>query len=299
MAGGSQTPNPAPWEAPGKRHTQKYGVGGPPQAQVPQYPPQNPAQYPPRPAQGARPAQPYPAAYPQAQGPAYPPPPASVYPPPPAPAYPQTGYPPTGFAQPYTNVYAGKPTSGLAIGSLVCLGAGFLVGLSWPVGIVLGFMGLRETGPTGPKSGRGMAMAGLIGNSLLTVMIIGFIALVLVGVSMAATEAGRNANVMRDGQLIESRIGMYYRDKGDLASGGHKFVLGQRSVEKTDGPLVVSHLVSGSELKNPIESYRIQVQGDTATVWYKNDDGQERVAATFDANPRRRPVQVHDYDWEE
>lgn len=301
MAGQADNPNPAPWEAPGKRHTQRYGAGGPPQAQVPQYPAAQPPQhrpqtsaYPPQPQAGPRPAQAYPAAYPQAGGPAYPPPPSSPYPPSPATPYAQGGYPPA-----FSNAYASKPTSGMAIGSLVCLGAGFIIGLSWPVGIVLGILGLKETGPGGAKSGRGMAMAGLIANSVITVMIMGFVALLFMGASMAATQAGKMANVRQDSQLIESRISMYFRDKGDLASGGHKFVLGQRSADKTDGPLAVSQLVSPSELKNPIDRYRISVQGDTATVWYRNDEGVESMATTFDGKPPRKPLPVHDYDWPE
>jgi hypothetical protein len=94
--------------------------------------------------------------------PAYPPaaygtpsgPPGYGYPPPyPGPGYP--GYPPPA------------PTNGLAIASLVCSLAGLAVGISAPVGAILGHVARRQIRERG-EQGDGMALAGIIVGWILT-----------------------------------------------------------------------------------------------------------------------------------
>jgi len=68
------------------------------------------------------------------------------------------GYQPYGF-QP---VGQQPPTSGMAIASLVCSLAGIVFcGIPAVLGVIFGFVGLSQT-KGGDRSGRGMAIAGLV-----------------------------------------------------------------------------------------------------------------------------------------
>lgn len=308
MAGGNPSNDPAPWEAPGKRHTQMYGAGMPPQPPAAPMPPQQ------RPA-GPTPARPGPQpvqqGYPQA--PAYPPPPQGAYPPPPQGAYPpppQGAHPPAPLAahaphplQPgvYTQQVAyypqAKPTSGLAIGSLVCAGLSFVTGVSVLAGIVLGVLALKETGPSGDKSGRGLAIAGIALNSGLLALAALFIAIFVAGMVAFSSHMEDEVNISMDGALIAQRAEMYYRDKGDLASGGHRFVGGFKNAEKTRGPLMVGDLVGPNEVQMPLDRYFLEVKADSATVWYTGEDGSRRMAGSFSAVWQQNPKDSDDFNW--
>jgi hypothetical protein len=85
--------------------------------------------------------------------------------PPPAPSPVQGGY----GAQPYP--LPGRKTNGLAIASLVCSLAGFVIGISAPVGAILGHMALRQVRQTG-EEGEGLAKAGIIIGWILTGLIV-------------------------------------------------------------------------------------------------------------------------------
>lgn len=306
MAGGKPANDPAPWEAPGKRHTQMYGAGSvpPQQASVPQAQPQA---YPPRPApqapqQGYPQAPAYPpapqSAYPPAPGaPAYPPPPPGAYPPAPQAGYPQPAYPPGAYAQqPYYP--ASKPNSGLAIASLVCGGVGlFMIGIPSLVGVVLGVIALRETGPSGPKSGRGLAIAGTITSACVVLLFAAIFGFAILGASAMNSQMENLANVGQDGSLLAQRAEMYYRDKGDLASGGHRFIAGYKNEDKVKGPLMVTDLAAQHELKMPIERYFIEVKGDQATIWYTGEDGHRQMAGSFSATRQKQP-QFEDWEWD-
>lgn len=109
--------------------------------------------------------------------------PQSGYPPPPYPGsgYPPPAAPPPSFSQyPNANPYAYDPyaqyaparppgTNGKAIGSLVTSLVGMLFcGLPAIVGVILGFMAMRETKQTG-QEGYGLALAGVIVGALAMV----------------------------------------------------------------------------------------------------------------------------------
>jgi hypothetical protein len=118
-------------------------------------------------------------------GPPYPPPPLpgaypGPYPPPAAPYAPPAGYPYAPF-DPY-----GRPpgTNGLAVGSLVCSLAGVLCCLPAPAGLILGIIGMRETRRTG-QEGYGFAVAGTVIGALVTVGIVLYVVLILIGASVA------------------------------------------------------------------------------------------------------------------
>lgn len=75
-------------------------------------------------------------------------------------------YPPAGYNQPLPILVQIPPTSGTATASMVLgilgvLGGWCLFGLPCILAVILGHVGLRET-RHGTKSGRGMAVAGLV-----------------------------------------------------------------------------------------------------------------------------------------
>ncbi|GAA1149855.1 hypothetical protein GCM10009630_55290 [Kribbella jejuensis] len=78
--------------------------------------------------------------------------------------------------------YTGSPgTNGLATASLICSLAGLLIGLSAPVGIVLGIIALSQIKKRN-QDGKGMAIAGVIIGSVLTVgTILLFLFLIVLG----------------------------------------------------------------------------------------------------------------------
>jgi Domain of unknown function (DUF4190) len=86
-------------------------------------------------------------------------------------AYPAASYgapaSPPGYgytAYPYP---APAPTNGLAIAALVCALAGLAVGISAPVGAILGHIARRQIRERG-EQGDGMALAGIIVGWILT-----------------------------------------------------------------------------------------------------------------------------------
>jgi len=90
-----------------------------------------------------------------------------------APTYPQASYPQGDYTQPYaqspygTAAYAGPGTNSLAIASLICSLAGLIVGISAPVGAILGHMARKQIRTSG-EQGDGMALAGIIVGWSLT-----------------------------------------------------------------------------------------------------------------------------------
>jgi hypothetical protein len=85
----------------------------------------------------------------------------------PAASYGAPGGAPPGYgytAYPYP---APAPTNGLAIAALVCALAGLAVGISAPVGAILGHIARRQIRERG-EQGDGMALAGIIVGWILT-----------------------------------------------------------------------------------------------------------------------------------
>lgn len=90
-------------------------------------------------------------------------------------AYPAASYgvpnsppgPPGYGYTPYPYPAAAPPTNSMAIAALVCALAGFAVGLSAPVGAILGHIARRQIRERG-EQGDGMALAGIIIGWTLT-----------------------------------------------------------------------------------------------------------------------------------
>lgn len=143
------------------------------------------------------------------------PPPAYIPPPPPPPM------PPGGWAPP-------KPTSGKAIASLVCGLVGFIVfcylpGIAALVGLVLGVLGLFETGREGTRSGRGLAIAGVIVCALAVAANIGWVGFLITMGRMGEREQVERSEerIDHDQALLLERIQKYCKANGDsLGPGG-------------------------------------------------------------------------------
>ena len=128
-----------------------------------------------------------------AAGPGYPPPGAAFPPPgpgypPPGPGYPTPGpgyplpglpYPAPGLGYPAVAYPGLQPSSGLALASMICSLCGVVVCVGGPVGLVLGIVALNEVNRTG-KTGRSMALTGIIVGGVITALLIGLIVLIIV-----------------------------------------------------------------------------------------------------------------------
>ncbi|HEY5515237.1 MAG TPA: DUF4190 domain-containing protein [Pengzhenrongella sp.] len=87
-----------------------------------------------------------------------------------APGYPQYRYGP-GYPQyGYGPSYAAPPTNGLAIASLVTSLTSLVMGITAPVGLILGIFALRAIQRDGTP-GRGFAIAGIVVGAVMTLMI--------------------------------------------------------------------------------------------------------------------------------
>lgn len=111
---------------------------------------------------------------------------------PPQQPYNTPGPPPPGYPSysPYQPVAASPPTNSLAIASLICSLAGLVVGISAPVGAILGHIARKQIRERG-EQGEGMAMAGIIVGWVLTgifvLCCIGYIGVIVFAVSQDPT----------------------------------------------------------------------------------------------------------------
>ena len=148
---------------------------------------------------------------------------SGTIPPPMAPPPPPPPMPPGGWAPP-------KPTSGKAVAALVCGLAGPVAAFFCPVfgiavlvGLILGVIGIIETGKNGSRSGRGMAIAGTAVSAL---GIAGTIAIVTAFVALSNFEdreqdERREERIAEDQELLTSRLQEYCQaNDGSLGPGG-------------------------------------------------------------------------------
>lgn len=114
------------------------------------------------------------------QPPDYPPPGGYGYSPPPPPGYGYQSSPPGGYGYPSPWPQYPQPagTNGFAIASIACSAAGLIcLGTGSFLGIIFGIVALNQIKRTG-QDGRGLAIAGIVIGSVVTV---GFLILVLIG----------------------------------------------------------------------------------------------------------------------
>lgn len=298
------------------KQVQKGGPGptigqpfDPRQANAAQQPPQNYASPPPQP--GGYPQQPggYPpqqgGPYGGAQGGPYQQGGAPQGAPPPGGAY-----PPGGPQQPYgdTGYMTRKPTTVFGIVALCLGGVGVVAGLvsfglaSAPfflIGGILGYLGIRETASWGKKSGRGLAMAGTIANVVLLVLNVAAVIAMFLLIRTGADILESEMNAKVDAKKIESRIVMYKEAKGDLKPGGPQMFLGSQQPTAVSGSqLTVQDLLRPTELKNPIEQYTLQIDGDKATIWWTPEDGARQNVGSYPPPMRFEDFEDWESDWE-
>lgn len=146
---------------------------------------------------------------------------------------------------------ATRPTSGKAVAALVCGIAGIIVGVlcpvgyvAIPVGLVLGILGIVETGANGRRSGRGLAIAGTVVSALAVAGAIGVSVFMFSQMrkGQESFEQGQAASVEQDIKLIVSRLQEYHAANGSLAPGG-PFLAGT--------PLASENLGSNSGKSDP------------------------------------------------
>lgn len=197
-----------------------------------------------------------------------------------------------------------KPHSGKATASLVCAGVGlvggamcFLPAIAIPIGLVLGFLGIAETGANGQRSGRGIAIAGTVLNAILLAAsiagVVAFVALAQRG--SQARDEDFTTKTDSDFEKIRVRMREYYdANRKSLGPGGPRraspeYVKGNAptgtSLGKVDGALKVEDLCGRDDLSMPPSMYELTVTGSaSATVrvhgWGRR--GKARVMKVFD-----------------
>jgi hypothetical protein len=182
-ASSGETPSGGPSEAPEPTPYEPSTYEPPPAEPVPPTSGQTPYA---QPTSGQTPyAQPQygqtPYAQPQPTSPQYP---QQQY------GQPQSGqpqYPPAGYQTPYQQypVAAQRGTNTMAIVALVCSLGGFVVGISAPIGAILGHMALRQIAQTG-EEGAGMAKAAIIIGWILTGLFVLALCFLVVAIIVAA-----------------------------------------------------------------------------------------------------------------
>lgn len=208
--------------------------------------------------------------------------------------------PPGGWAPP-------KPTSGKAVASLICGLAGpvaaFLcapLGVAVLVGLVLGILGIVETGKNGSRAGRGMAIAGTSISALAVVatvaIFVGFMAMWRAGEEQS--QQYQQEQLAEDADLIAARVQQYClaNDKSlgpggpVLADSASAYPAGTAPVANSPNPsgltvsgsLELSHLVSENELKyghnrggGAMGGWELIINGQTsATIRHRSWDGE-------------------------
>ncbi len=172
------------------------------------------------------------------------------------------GAPPGHYPPPYA---VNKP---LSMMSLIGLIFAFLGPLSL-VGVVLSTLGLKETKPHGPRSGRGLAIAGMVLNILAIVgLLIAAVLFAVVASALNQAGAESRAAIQSDFSLIANRAQTYYFGNSESLAAG-----GPSPAPSAGGEpaytLNVSALADAAELKypqqlgsrNPDSVYHIQVTG--------------------------------------
>jgi hypothetical protein len=174
----------------------------------------------------------------------------------------------------YPQQYAGpQPTSMMALIGLI------LAFVFWPAGLVLSFIGLKETSPRGGKSGRGLAIAGVTLNILslvLTVILMLVVVIAFKASEGAFTQESQQA-MQADFDVIKKRLQQYYlANKNSLAAGGPaqaRSVAGQSVLVLSPSALAdPGELRYPRQVGNPTdEVYRIEVTGPNSarvSCWY-------------------------------
>lgn len=210
----------------------------------------------------------------------------SGMPPYPQPPYPQPPYgpPPSVFPPP-----APRATSGLAIASIVCGIASYVVcvgaPLFAPLGLILGGIALKQSDGAVVRRGRGLAVAGVVLNAFGLVVA----GLVLFYFTSQLYTARANESVRQAGKVdedmyfIEERLRTYWRANGDSFGPGGPVLAGEKSRfarppangPKVSGVLKVSDLVAQDDLRHPLGEFSLTPTGKISAVIRHGPSGRE------------------------
>ncbi len=250
------------------------GQGYPPPSKAPPHPMDGRAAYP---GYGPQPGQP---GYPPQGQPGYPPQNYGMYPPP-----------------------VSRPTSGKALTSIILMGVSVLF---WPMAVftgpaalVLGWMALKETTPTGTRTGRGLAIAGMVGGSLMFVACLGLAAIMVFAFTMANeaqkhVEENRTSRESRqadeDLKLIKDRVKLYYIENsrslepgGPIVTDGGRHGLYDEKSPRVKDELRLEDLVMSADLNKPMAFYELRKTGPKSVLIISSIAKRELMVADLDS----------------
>ncbi len=213
----------------------------------------------------------------------------------------QPGYPPQNYGM--YPMPVSRPTSGKALTSIILMGVSILVWpmsvVTGPAALVLGWMALKETTPTGPRTGRGLAIAGMIGGSLMFVACLGLAAIMVFAFTMANeaqkhVEKDRSAQESRqadeDLKLIKDRVKLYYIENsrslepgGPIVTDGGRHGLYDENSPRVKDELRLEDLVMSADLNKPMAFYELRKTGPKSVLIISSIAHRELVVQDLDA----------------
>lgn len=184
----------------------------------------------------------------------------------------QGEFPSTGVSRPPTSPTAPpKPApklSGTAIASLICGITGSVLFFTAIVGVILGIVSLKQIKRSnGEKSGKGIAIAGIVVSSASLVLIL-FIAILFAGLMLpalgAAREAARDLKTISLAKEEGVQVHLYEQDYGTLPP-ADDWLLTLYSVDPRDFDEQMANLAMNSALS---EVRLDDIENPSATVLF-------------------------------
>jgi hypothetical protein len=201
-----------------------------------------------------------------------------------SPPQPQYGYaPPPGYPMyPMPGYVPAKPRSGRAIASLVLGVSNIVLGITAvigaPVGLILGVMALKDTGPMGTRQGRGLAIGGIALNAFGLLIVAGLILIFAAAIYTADANKGvRNAAVVdQDMYVIGDKLRTYYyANKQSLGPGGPVQSTNGYRGPKVVGTLDLPDLVDDYDLTGNVADFTLTITGKKSATVHHIRTGRE------------------------
>jgi hypothetical protein len=191
---------------------------------------------------------------------------------------------------------APKPISGKAVTSIIMAGTGIvfwpLIVVLSPIGIVTGWLGMRETkGPGAPRTGRGLAIGGIVSNAVMLVCMataIGLLVLLFTSIDSSSKygyedeaeyQFKSHRDVGEDMRELADRALLYYRENDEsFGSGGpdlsywRGYQASTESCPRIDSSLSIRDLVARYGLYNERHEYALELI-DPHTIVLRHESG--------------------------